>query len=515
MDKILIKRALISTTDKEGLDELCQALESFGVEIISTGGTKRHLDQKGVFNHDITYLTNFPEMLDGRVKTLHTAVHGGLLAVRDNPNHIATCTSQSIRLIDLLVVNLYQFSQAVAHQLPLEDTIENIDIGGPAMVRSASKNHKFVAVLTNPAQYKDFINHIRENHGCTQYPYRQQLAGAAFAMTAEYDGAISQYFAGLQGQTPLPPIQYGHAHQLRYGENPQQNARFIATGTKAEGLAGARILQGKEMSYNNYADASSAIQCAQEFDEPAAVIIKHADPCGVAIGGNAQIAFERAMACDSVSAFGGIVAINRNIDEDCAKMIAQSFFEVIIAPSFDNNAQKIFAKKPNLRVMIYDFNQKISVKQNIKSVLGGILVQDNDDSVIKLKDCRVPTKIKPSASEWHNLLFAWKVAKFARSNAVVIAADDMGIGIGSGAVSRILACEIAIAKSRKFQQLQSNLVAASDAFFPFADSIQALVQYGVKAIIQPGGSIKDDEVIKAADDHGISMIFTNIRHFRH
>ncbi len=516
MDKITIKTAFISTTDKNGLENLVKSLHSFGVAIYSTGGTKQFIDKLGYATHDVRDLTRFPEMLDGRLKTLHPNVHGGLLAVRDNPKHIQAIKDNNIILIDLLVVNLYKFTDAVANGLSHDEIIENIDIGGPAMLRSAAKNHNFVAVLSNPNQYQDFIAYYHDNHGITDLALRQKLATDAFVNTAQYDAAVSSYFlSNFKNQPTAPLIDMAKSHALRYGENPHQKAVFVPTGNKAEGLANATILQGKEMSYNNYADASSAIKMVSEFDKPAMTIIKHADPCGVAIGVDAQTAYQRALHCDEISAFGGIIAANITIDEASAKLMAQSFYEVIIAPNFSEQALKVFSKKPNLRIIAYDFKQKISQKQNIKSVLGGVLIQDNDDIVLKLPDCQVITQNKPTAIEWHNLLFAWRVAKYARSNAVVIAQDDMAIGIGSGAVNRLLATKIAIDKAKIHLNANYPLVVASDAFFPFADSIESLVKFGVKAIIQPGGSIKDQEVIDACNKHAISMVFTHVRHFHH
>ena len=529
MTEVTIRRALLSVSDKAGLVELGQALGARGVELVSTGGTAKALRDAGLAVKDISELTGFPEMMDGRVKTLHPKVHGGLLAVRDNPEHAAAMADHEIGAIDLVVVNLYPFEATVARGADRDEVIENIDIGGPSMVRSAAKNHEYVAIVTDPADYGELLAELDQTHGGTTLAFRRKLAARAYAATAAYDAAISQWFAAVDQQEKFPPrvsMTRVLAGTLRYGENPHQDAAlYIPAGPHAKGLPQAEQVQGKELSYNNYNDANAAFELAAEFagQDPAVIIVKHANPCGVAQGASLLEAWQGALACDDVSAFGGIVATNVPLDGPTAEAICQIFTEVVVAPGADEEARAFFAKKKNLRLLLTDgLPDPRRVGQTAVPIVGGILVQDRDNGAITAADLKVVTKRAPSEQELKDCLFAWTVARHVKSNAIVYARDGVTAGIGAGQMNRRDSSRIAAMKAAeaaaKFGWAQSRTVGsavASDAFFPFADGLLAAAEAGATAIIQPGGSIRDDEVIAAADEAGLAMVFTGMRHFRH
>ena len=522
-----ISRALISVSDKVGIVDFAQALVTQEIEIISTGGTAKMLAQAGIDCRDVSELTGFPEMMDGRVKTLHPMVHGGLLAMRDNETHTDAMRDHGIGAIDLLVVNLYPFEETVRGGGTYEACIENIDIGGPAMIRAAAKNHQDVTVIVDPEDYANVLDSLQTHQG-TQLALRQRLAQKAFARTAAYDAEISNWMATeLEVETPAFRALGGHLQQgLRYGENPHQQAGFYVAGPLREGVATAQQIQGKELSYNNINDTDAAFELVSEFDpadSAACAIIKHANPCGVACGADLPEAFARALACDPVSAFGGIIAMNRPLNATTAKAITELFTEVIIAPGADDAARDIIAAKKNLRLLITTgLADRHAECLSVRSVAGGFLAQNRDAGAVSAEHLKTVTRRAPDASEMTDLLFAWQVAKHVKSNAIVYAKDGATVGIGAGQMSRLDSSRIAARKSKDAAEaaglsapLVLGSVVASDAFFPFADGLLSTANAGATAVIQPGGSIRDDEVIAAADEAGLAMIFTGMRHFRH
>jgi phosphoribosylaminoimidazolecarboxamide formyltransferase / IMP cyclohydrolase len=528
-DLVPVKRALISLSDKSGLADLAAGLARHKVELISTGGTAAKLRESGAEVRDISDLTGFPEMLDGRVKTLHPKVHGGLLGVRDNPEHAAAMAEHGIAAIDLVVVNLYPFLETLMRGAGRDEIIENIDIGGPSMVRSAAKNHAHVAIVTDPADYEELLSELDSNEGATSFEFRRKLAAKAYAQTAAYDSVISQWFAFSDQLQRFPTVWTRSSRlvmPLRYGENPhQQAALYEPIGPHAPGIAQARQVQGKELSYNNLNDANAALELVSEFrdDRPTVVIVKHANPCGVASGETLLDAWNAALACDSVSAFGGIVATNRALDAATAEAITRIFTEVVVAPDADSDARAIFAKKKNLRLLLTGgLPDPKRPGQTIAVIAGGILVQDRDNGSISRDQLQVVTKRHPTEEEIRDCLFAWTVAKHVKSNAIVYARDGATAGIGAGQMNRRDSARIAALKAREAAETYGwteprtvGSAVASDAFFPFADGLLAAVEAGATAVIQPGGSIRDDEVIAAADEAGLAMVFTSMRHFRH
>jgi phosphoribosylaminoimidazolecarboxamide formyltransferase/IMP cyclohydrolase len=519
-----IRRALISVSDKTGLEAFARQLAAAGVELISTGGTAKALRGFGLHVRDVSQVTGFPEIMDGRVKTLHPAVHGGLLAVREDQAHRQAAADNGIEMIDLLAVNLYPFEETVAKGATHDEVIENIDVGGPAMIRAAAKNHLYVTVVTEPADYQGVATAIAQQGG-TDLTLRQQLAGKAFARTASYDAAISQWFAETLSITTPSYAAIGGPliQQLRYGENPHQWAGFYRSSERRPGVATARQMQGKELSYNNINDTDAAFECVAEFDEPACVIVKHANPCGVAIGDTLSAAFQKALQCDPTSAFGGIIAFNRPIDADAVAAIGSLFTEVIIAPGATPQALRDLKQKKNLRVLLCEgLPDAGAAGVMLKTVAGGFLVQSRDGGRVDPASLRIVTKRPPSPQELQDLMFAFKVAKHVKSNAIVYAKGLATAGIGAGQMSRVDAARIAAAKSldaAKALGLQEPLTkgsaVASDAFFPFADGLLQAAEAGATAVIQPGGSLRDEDVIAAADRMGLAMVFTGIRHFRH
>lgn len=529
MTSIPLTRALLSVSDKTGIAELGRALAGHGVELVSTGGTAAALRAAGLAVRDVSELTGFPEMMDGRVKTLHPVIHGGLLAVRDDPAHKAAMDAHGIGAIDLVVVNLYPFEATVAKGGARADIIENIDIGGPSMLRSAAKNHEFVTIVTDPADYDALIAELEAHGGATTLDLRRRLAARAFAATAAYDAMIASWFAFAdQGETfpATLPLILERGEVLRYGENPHQHAAFYAhRGPAARGIGQARQVQGKALSYNNYNDADAALELVAEFGQaaPSVVIVKHANPCGVATAGTLEEAYARALACDSVSAFGGIIAVNRPLDGQTARAIADIFTEVVIAPGADDEACAVFAAKKNLRLLLCGpLPDPARAGMMTKSVTGGWLVQTRDNGQLAPDALRVVTQRQPSPAERADCLFAWTVAKHVKSNAIVYAKDGATAGIGAGQMNRLESARIAAWKARDAAEKAGwaaprtiGSAVASDAFFPFADGLLAAVEAGATAVIQPGGSIRDAEVIAAADKAGLAMIFTGMRHFRH
>ncbi len=523
-----IKRALLSVTDKTGIVEFAKFLQSQKVDIISTGGTAQVLRDNGVTVRDISNLTGFPEIMDGRVKTLHPKVHGGILNVRDEKSHQKAKEEHGIRDIDMVVVNLYAFEETVKKGAGFEEIIENIDIGGPSMIRSAAKNHKFVTVVVNPARYDGIIETMEANGGCTTADIRKVLAAEAFSRTGAYDAAISSWFESELGVQFPEKISFtaNRKANLRYGENPHQKAALYISDDEVVGAANAKILQGKELSYNNILDADSAFSLVSEFDSgtPASVIVKHNNPCGVAVDKNQAKAFEKALKCDPVSAFGGIFAFNVEVTEETANAISPIFAEVVIAPSFSKKALEILSTKKNLRLLETGNLKKPKYKEiNTKSVAGGFLLQDKDNKVLNDEsedgqELKVVTKRKPTDQELEDLIFAFTICKHVKSNAIIYVKDGTSVGIGAGQMSRIDSTVIGAKKAKDTNKNTKNAkgsVLASDAFFPFADGLEAAAKEGVTAVIQPGGSIRDDEVIAAADKAGIAMVFTGIRHFKH
>jgi len=518
-----VRRALISVSDKSGLIEFASALAKFNVHILSTGGTAKLLADNGVPVTEVSDHTGFPEMLDGRVKTLHPKIHGGLLARRDLPAHMAAIKQAGIEPIDLVVVNLYPFAQTVAKPgCTLEQAIENIDIGGPTMLRSAAKNHGGVAVVVDPADYPSVLEELAKNGGAISAATRFALAKKVFTHTAAYDAAISNYLTGLdpEGRRMAFPerltMQFEKLQDMRYGENPHQNAAFYRDATPVPGgLASYHQLQGKELSYNNVADSDAAWECVKTFGEqPACVIIKHANPCGVAVAKTLREAYERAFATDPVAAFGGIIAVNRPLDGATAQAISKQFVEVVISPAVTEEARKALSPKANVRVLEVPAGASASPFE-MKRVGGGLLVQSPDRRNVSAADLRVVTKAMPTEAQLEDLLFAWRVAKFVKSNAIVFCGGGRTLGVGAGQMSRVDSARIAVIKAGNAGLSLAGSVVASDAFFPFRDGVDVVAQAGARAIIQPGGSMRDDEIIAAADELGLAMVFTGFRHFRH
>jgi phosphoribosylaminoimidazolecarboxamide formyltransferase/IMP cyclohydrolase len=521
-----ITRALLSVSDKSGLIDFARALADHGIELVSTGGTAKAIAGVGLKVRDVSELTGFPEMMDGRVKTLHPKVHGGLLAIRDDAQHAASMKDHGIAPIDLLVVNLYPFEATVAKGAASDDCIENIDIGGPAMIRAAAKNHSDVAVVVDADDYARLLDELNAHGGATTLALRKALAQKAYARTAAYDAAISNWFANeLHDQAPGYRAFGGKLLQpLRYGENPHQSAAFYRAPEQRFGVATARQIQGKELSYNNINDTDAAYECVAEFSAgPACVIVKHANPCGVAEGASLVEAYRKAHACDPTSAFGGIVALNGTLDAKAARAIAEIFTEVIIAPGATEEAIAIVGAKKNLRLLLAGgLPDPKANGLTVKSVAGGLLVQSRDNAVVDEMQLKTVTRRVPTEAELTDLRFAFRVAKHVKSNTIVYAKDRATVGIGAGQMSRVDAARIAARKAEdaaRAQKLAAPLtkgsVVASDAFFPFADGLLVAIEAGATAVIQPGGSVRDDEVIKAADEHGIAMVFTGTRHFRH
>jgi len=523
-----VTRALLSVSDKTGLVDFARELARLGIELISTGGTRIALAAAGIAVRDVGDLTDFPEMMDGRVKTLHPKVHGGLLAIRENPAHEAAMLAHGIKAIDLLVVNLYPFEATLAQGAPFAECIENIDIGGPAMIRAAAKNHADVAVIVEPQDYAALLAELKAHEGATTHLLRQKLAQKAYARTAAYDAAISNWLAAEIGEAAPAFRAFGGAlaESLRYGENPHQTAAFYRSAQNRLGVATARQLQGKQLSYNNMNDTDAAFELVAEFDphkSAAVAIIKHANPCGVAQGADLREAYERALRCDPVSAFGGIVALNRRLDADAAAEIVKIFTEVIIAPEADDEAIALIAAKKNLRLLVTGgLPDPRTVDLTFRALAGGFLVQSRDNAVVDEMQLTIVTKRAPSDSELRDLKFAFRVAKHVKSNAIVYAKDEATVGIGAGQMSRVDSSKIAAAKAAEAakaaglsESLAKGSVVASDAFFPFADGLLAAAEAGATAVIQPGGSVRDAEVIAAADAAGLAMVLTGIRHFRH
>ena len=523
-----VKRALLSVSDKSGLVEFAQALVERGVELISTGGTARTLREAGLAVRDVSDVTGFPEMMDGRVKTLHPKVHGGLLARGDNDKHVAAAETHGIGLIDLLVVSLYPFEETLAAGAASEAIIENIDIGGPAMIRAAAKNHDRVAVVVSSGDYDELLTTLEKNSGATTFSLRRRLAAKAYGRTATYDAAIATWLADETDQFAPDFLAVGGTlvSELRYGENPHQGAALYTAAPKTPGAVSARRVQGKALSYNNINDTDAAFELVAEFPPqsgPAVAIIKHANPCGVAVASNLTEAYRSARACDPVSAFGGIVAANRTIDRPTAEAIVELFTEVVIAPDADADALEVFASKKDLRLLLTGgLPDTARSGRQIRPVAGGFILQSRDNGSVSVGDLNVVTERKPSDAEIADMLFAFRVAKHVKSNAIVYARDGATVGIGAGQMSRVDSARIAISKSRDAAatagisgRLTDGAVVASDAFFPFADGLLAAADAGVTAVIQPGGSIRDEDVIKAADEKGLAMVFTGMRHFRH
>ncbi|TRX57811.1 bifunctional phosphoribosylaminoimidazolecarboxamide formyltransferase/IMP cyclohydrolase [Thalassomonas sp. M1454] len=522
-----IRRALLSVSDKTGIVEFAHALSKQGVDLLSTGGTAKLLAENGIPVTEVSDHTGHPEIMDGRVKTLHPKIHGGILARRDMDE--AVMAENNIDAIDMVVVNLYPFANTVANEdCTLEDAIENIDIGGPTMVRAAAKNHKDVTIIVNASDYDRVLAEMTANNGSLNYQTRFDLAIAAYEHTASYDGMIANYFGKMlpahgdaeASATKFPRTynsQFIKKQDLRYGENSHQDAAFYVEANPEEAsVSTAKQVQGKALSYNNIADTDAALECVKEFDQPACVIVKHANPCGVALGENILDAYERAFKTDPTSAFGGIIAFNRELDATTAEaIVSRQFVEVIIAPSISAEASKIVAAKPNVRLLECGQWQTKTTCFEQKRVNGGLLVQDRDTGMVGLDDLKVVTKRQPTEQEMSDLLFCWKVAKFVKSNAIVYVKNDMTIGVGAGQMSRVYSAKVAGIKAADENLEVAGSVMASDAFFPFRDGLDAAGEAGITAVIQPGGSMRDEEVIAAADEHGIAMVFTGMRHFRH
>jgi len=516
-----ITRALISVSDKSGVEDFARSLTDRGIELLSTGGTAKLLRAANIPVRDVSDYTNFPEMMDGRIKTLNPKVHGGILARRDNESDLASMKRHGIERIDLVCVNLYPFRETVAKDdCTVDDAIENIDIGGPCMIRASAKNHKFVTVLVDPADYALVLKEIESSNGSVGADIRRMLAVKAFAHTASYDGAIANHFSALNvdgSKRKFPDIFTRQfiktADELRYGENPHQDGAFYADPEDIGlSLADCEVLQGKALSYNNISDADAAFTCVRDFKENAAVIVKHANPCGVSVGGVQAEIYERARAADATSAFGGIAAFNQPLEGDTAKLIAETFMEVVIAPGFTDEAREALKEKKNLRLLLAPSAAPVTGGLEFKRVNGGLLVQERDAHILDRAACRVVTKRAPTEEEWADMLFAWSVAKHVKSNAIVFAKGGVTLGVGAGQMNRVNSTRIAAHHGG--DAIKGSAV-ASDAFFPFRDGVDALADAGATAVIQPGGSVRDEEVISAADEHGLAMIFTGIRHFRH
>ncbi len=521
----IVRRALISVSDKTGMVELARELSARGVQLLSTGGSAQALRKAGIAVTDVSDYTGFPEIMDGRVKTLHPRIHGALLGRRDVAAHVDAMQTHGIEPIDLLVVNLYPFRETIAKPgCTLDEAIENIDIGGPAMVRAAAKNHAHVAVVTDPADYASVLNEMQTNANAIGAALRLRLASKAFSHTAEYDGAVSNYLTslGADGSRAEFParlnLQFDKAQDLRYGENPHQRAAFYLDRKIPLGaLATFSQLQGKELSYNNIADADAAWECVKVFAGPACVIVKHANPCGVALGANTLEAYQKSFATDPVSAFGGIIAFNAEVDAVTAQAVSAQFLEVLIAPSYSASALGLLKDKQNVRVLQVPLppDAAASYAFDIKRIGGGLLLQSPDDVAIQPAQCKVVSKRAPSAQQMEDLLFAFRVVKYVKSNAIVFVRDGQTLGIGAGQMSRVDSTRIAASKAEQAKLSLQGSVAASDAFFPFRDGLDRIAEAGASAVIQPGGSMRDAEVIAAADEHAMAMVFTGVRHFRH
>ena len=509
-----IERALVSVSDKTGVVEFARVLHGLGVEIISTGGTMKTLKEAGIPVVYVSEITGFPEIMDGRVKTLNPYIHGGILAIRDNPDHVQAMRHHKIKGIDMVVVNLYPFRQTIARpDVTLGEAVENIDIGGPAMIRAAAKNFAHVAVVVNPANYRLIADELAKKGEISQ-EIRMELAREAYSHTAEYDACIARYLAGQLGQGRFPgrlQLVFDKVQDLRYGENPHQQAAFYREqGFAGPGVAGARQLHGKELSFNNIVDLEAAFNIVNEFAAPAATIIKHTNPCGTGTGNSLAAAYAKAYEADPVSAFGGIIGLNREVDKATAEQIGQLFAEAVIAPGYSVEALAVLSEKKNVRLLAAEFGQGVDA-MDVKRVSGGILVQDTDNGDPEAK-MTVVSKRQPTAAELEQLKFAWKVVKHVKSNAIVVAADNRTIGVGAGQMNRVGAASIALTQAGDAAE---GAVLASDAFFPFRDTVDAAAKAGITAIIQPGGSVRDEESIKAANEHGIAMVFTGVRHFKH
>jgi len=521
-----IQRALISVSDKQGIVEFSRALSELDIEIISTGGTAALLRDNKIPVRDVAEITGFPEMMDGRVKTLHPKVHGGILALRDNPEHVAKMKEHGIAPIDLVVVNLYPFEATVARGAAFEEIVENIDIGGPSMVRAAAKNHHYVGVVVDPEDYGPIIDEIRANGVALSDATRFRLFTKAFEHTAHYDGALSNYFASLnENKEPTRwgktfNIQVSKIQDMRYGENPHQSAAFYGTrGDAGPSIARAKQFQGKELSFNNILDADAALSTVLEFSDIATVAIKHNNPCGVALSKKSLVdSFRKAKACDPVSIFGGVIAFNRPVDEETAKELKDIFLEIVIAPSFTPEAKAVLSSAKrllNIRLLELDMSQPQGGGYDLRRVRGGMLIQDWDTGKIDVHTCKVATERKPTEAEYQALDFAWRVCRHVKSNTIVFAAPDQVLGVGAGQMSRIDSTKIAVMRAATHGLDLKGSAVASDAFYPFRDGLDEAANAGAKSVIQPGGSIKDEEVIAAANEHGIAMIFTGMRHFRH
>ncbi|MBP2535294.1 bifunctional phosphoribosylaminoimidazolecarboxamide formyltransferase/IMP cyclohydrolase [Agrobacterium tumefaciens] len=527
-DKVKIRTALLSVSDKTDIIELATVLSKLGVKLLSTGGTAKAIAEAGLPVTDVSDVTNFPEIMDGRVKTLHPNVHGGLLAIRDDAEHVEAMKAHGIEAIDLSVINLYPFEEVRAKGGDYPTTVENIDIGGPAMIRASAKNHAYVTVVTDPSDYPDLVEALQADDGQTSYALRQRFAAKAYARTAAYDAVISNWFSqALAIETPdYRAIGGVLKEKMRYGENPHQSAGFYLTGEKRPGVATATLLQGKQLSYNNINDTDAAYELVAEFlpeNAPAVAIIKHANPCGVATGPTLAEAYRRALACDSVSAFGGVIALNRTLDAETAEEIVKLFTEVIIAPDVTEEAKSIIARKPNLRLLTAGgLPDPRAAGITAKTVSGGLLVQSRDNGMVEDLDLQVVTKRAPTTQELEDMKFAFKIAKHVKSNAVIYAKDGQTAGIGAGQMSRVDSARIAAQKAEDAakalglsEPLTRGSAVASEAFYPFADGLLAAIAAGATAVIQPGGSMRDQEVIDAANEHNVAMVFTGMRHFRH
>ncbi|MED2974681.1 bifunctional phosphoribosylaminoimidazolecarboxamide formyltransferase/IMP cyclohydrolase [Fictibacillus sp. B-59209] len=510
-----IKRALVSVSNKAGLVPFVKALADKGVEIISTGGTSKALQEAGVNVTGISEVTGFPEIMDGRVKTLHPMIHGGLLAVRENESHVRQMEENGISPIDLVVVNLYPFKETISKEdVAFADAIENIDIGGPSMLRSAAKNHAYVTVVVDPSDYSKVLEEVEKNNEVS-VETRRKLAAKTFRHTAAYDALIAEYLTNMvEEENPeFYTVTYEKKQDLRYGENPHQKAAFYKAtlGTKTS-IAQAEQLHGKELSYNNINDADAALQIVREFQDPAVVAVKHMNPCGVGTGNSVEDAFAKAFAADPISIFGGIIASNVEISEAAAQKMSEIFLEIIIAPSFSPEAKEILTKKKNIRLLTLELGEDKKQEKRSTTVRGGLLIQDEDAYGLEQANISIPTKREPNEKEWEDLKLAWKVVKHVKSNAIVLAKDQMTIGVGAGQMNRVGAAKIAIEQAGEKAE---GSALGSDAFFPMDDTVEAAAKAGVTAIIQPGGSVKDEDSIKKADEYGIAMVFTGVRHFKH
>jgi phosphoribosylaminoimidazolecarboxamide formyltransferase/IMP cyclohydrolase len=515
---VRIQRALLSVSDKRGIVDFARGLAELGVEIVSTGGTAAALQEAGMDVRAIDDFTGFPEIMDGRVKTLHPKLYAGLLAVRDNAEHLTQAEEQGIEFVDLVCVNLYPFERTAAARGASEaEVIENIDIGGPTMLRAAAKNHAYAAVVVTPESYDAVLEELRDAGGTLSMPTRESLAAEAFAYTARYDTAIARWFA--EKSEDFPPLfirAYEKVVDLPYGENPHQRAAYYSqVGARMNVLSQVKQHHGKQISYNNILDLDSARTMVRDFEVPACVIVKHSNPCGVALGVTAQQAYAQAFACDPLSAYGGIIALNRRVDRATAELLHQQFIEVLIAPGYDDDALEVLTQKQNIRIL-EDQERRLPAlgEPEIRQVTGGLLVQDRDNSRDEREDMEVVTQRRPTEQEWADLLFAWRVSRHVKSNAIVLANDLATIGVGAGQMSRVDSVRLAVEKTRDAALLKGASL-ASDAFFPFADGPELAIEAGVTAVIQPGGSVRDDDVVTAADEAGVAMVFTKRRHFRH